>query len=96
MLSANFSESHFEFLKQLLSVGRRTDWDSEWYTTVGPTLIQTMLIQCFTPVIEFVVSYSQTKVFQWIDRGFTSDLTRTKTKTVYAHTDLYAGPEYLI
>ena len=44
MLCANFSESKIGILKDLLSVGKRSDWDTAWYQLVGPTLIQTMLI----------------------------------------------------
>jgi hypothetical protein len=31
MLCANFSESKIGILKNLLSVGKRSDWDTAWY-----------------------------------------------------------------
>jgi hypothetical protein len=39
MLTANFNESEIPFLRELLSVGKRTDWDSKWYNEIGPILI---------------------------------------------------------
>lgn len=44
MLTANFQESNYTFLKFLLYAGNRTDWDTKWYNEIGPLLIQTMLI----------------------------------------------------
>lgn len=94
LLHSNFSESKWAWLKFFFSSGKQSDWNTEWYSSVGPTLIQTMLIQCFTPLVEIGISFAQVKVFRWLDRGFTMDMMKTKQKTVYAHTELYCGPEY--
>ena len=96
MLTANFQESNYTFLRFLLYAGNRTDWDTKWYNEIGPLLIQTMLIQSIMPIVMFLVSYLTQKIFELLDRGFTCNRYKTKKKTIYAHTEFYAGPEYLI
>jgi hypothetical protein len=39
LLNANFSETKLPFIADLFTAGKREDWDSKWYLTVGPTII---------------------------------------------------------
>ena len=47
-------------------------------------------------MIEFAMFYSIINAKRWHDRGFSRDTFRTKSPSVQAYIDTYAGPEYLI
>jgi hypothetical protein len=55
----------------------------EWYTTIAPALVQTMLINAVFPIVEIGYSYPLRVFYRLLDRGFCScDTTKTKKKTI--------------
>lgn len=83
-------------LSLIFFVGTETDFTVTWYKVVGTTIMRTMLSQAIWPLIEFVMFYLIINGTRWYDRGFTSDTFNTKSPSVQAYIDTYAGPEYLI
>lgn len=83
-------------LSLIFFVGTETDFTVTWYKVVGTTIMRTMTSQAIWPLIEFGMFYSIINATRWFDRGFTSDTFSTKSPSVQAYIDTYAGPEYLI
>lgn len=97
-LNWNFSDSEFEFLRENLTSGNQVDWGTEWYEKVGPIILQTMLMQAFSPFIEFFTAYATKRLLIWVDKGFYmpwgEKVTTSKKNTVEGYFELYGGPEY--
>lgn len=68
LTNANFS--YYSFGKLIPIRNQYSDLDQNWYLFVGPSLVQTMFISACMPYIEFLIAYTQKKVFRWMDRGF--------------------------
>jgi hypothetical protein len=58
--------------------GRFDDFSVEWYKNVGATISLTMFINIFTPHIGGIIALIKDSLFRWIDRGFSSDMRKTK------------------
>lgn len=85
ILDANFSESSIALLRTLFT-GQHTDWGSGWYQSIGPRIIEMMIITSIMPIVELVVSYLKLKFYRWQDRNFTCDIMVTKQRYIYART----------
>ena len=83
-------------LSLIFFVGTETDFSVNWYRTVGDTIMKTMKGQALWPLIEFAMFWSIMNFQRFADRGFTSNSYQSKSPSVQAYIDLYAGPEYLI
>jgi hypothetical protein len=80
----------------LFPVGTMTDFNVDWYKSVGTLLMKAMLMAAIWPLIEFVMFASLIAFTRWTDRGFGSDSKYTTSPSVQAYIDTWAGPEYLI
>ena len=80
----------------IFSVGTETDFSVTWYRTVGTTIMRTMTSQAIWPLIEFAMFWSLLYFTRCFDRGFGRDTFVSKSKSVQAYIDIYAGPVYLI
>ena len=60
-------------LSLVFSVGELTDFNVEWYRSVGSVIQQTMFMTALWPIIEFGIFWSLMNVSRWYDRGFGSD-----------------------
>ena len=49
--------------------GQYSDINRDWYITIGPQMVQTMLIMAFFPIIELSIFGSMWKLKQWKDSG---------------------------
>lgn len=83
-------------LSQLFRVGTMTDFNVEWYKTVGTLLMKTLLMAGLWPLIEFAMFWSMIAFFRWMDKGFGSDEWFSKSPSLQAYIDTWAGPVYLI
>jgi hypothetical protein len=81
-VSANFSETHIPFFNVYFR-GKYTDFTPAWYTDVGTTLIKTMMINAFMPVIEFTNFYFMRYGFRLKDRKFTKDTYISQKKSIW-------------
>lgn len=69
----------------------------DWYTDIGPALVQTMLINAVFPIVEVGYTYPQRVLWRMLDRGCCSCNTyKTKKKTIQQYVNLYSGPNYLM
>lgn len=87
-------------IKEALGIGifngQYPDFDFNWYLDFGVPLITTMLINAFSPLIEFAMFYGILILFRLIDKRFKCSKYKTSTTTMQQFVNLYAGPEYLI
>lgn len=60
-------------LSQIFRVGDRTDFDVEWYRSVGAILMKTMFMIALWPLIEFAMFYSLMNFSRLLDRNWGSD-----------------------
>ena len=60
-------------LSAIFMVGDRTDFDVEWYRSVGQILMKTMFSIAIWPLIEFVMFYSIMNLTRWMDRSWGND-----------------------
>jgi hypothetical protein len=72
LVNANFEDSGWLPPFMRLS-GPFLDYSDEWYATVGYAITQTMLINCFTPIITEVIVIALTRLTRWSDQKFTWD-----------------------
>jgi hypothetical protein len=54
----------------------------DWYTDIGPALVQTMLINAVFPIVEIAYSYPLRIFYRCLDRGCGCDTNKTKKKNV--------------
>ena len=66
-----------------------------WYINAAPMLIQSLIINLFTPQIDFGLSYFKKWVERRYDRGCCVRGTTSKRK-IQSYVKLYSGPEYEI
>ena len=83
-------------LSFIFMVGDLTDFNVEWYRSVGALIMKTMFMTALWPLIEFGMFYAIMNFGRCFDRGFGSNTFVTSVPTVQAYIDLYAGPDYLI
>ena len=60
-------------LSAIFIVGERTDFDVEWYRSVGQILMKTMFSIAIWPLIEFAMFYSIMNLTRLMDRNWGSD-----------------------
>ena len=60
-------------LSWIFMVGNLTDFDVDWYRTVGAIIMKTMFMTALWPLIEFAMFYSIMNFSRCLDRGFSSD-----------------------
>jgi hypothetical protein len=53
--------------------GKDSDFGTHWYKTVGVAMTTTMMIQAFTPLIQFATDYSILNSLRFADRKFSFD-----------------------
>jgi len=95
LFNANMSETHIPFFSEVLT-GEFTDFNEEWYTDIGCTIIKAMIIAALFPLIEAVLFGTLKFVFKMLDRGFGANMFLSKKKTVQQYIDVQVGPEYMI
>jgi hypothetical protein len=77
--------------------GQYPDLDENWYETIGPQLIQTMMIMAIYPYIELAIFGSLWLLYQILDKSCQCcDKNKTKATTSLQFINLYAGPAYLM
>lgn len=69
LANANLSEQGIPILSQYIT-GQYTDFSSGWYRDVGMTIVKTMLIGAFMPIIEFLLDYLLRNAKRFRDRGY--------------------------
>lgn len=93
LTNANTADAGLGFLP---FKGKYNDLNFEWYNDVGASFIITMGTAAVFPVIEFCIAFSMKFAFQFLDRGFSMDKSKTKKNTIQAYINLYSGPEYMM
>jgi len=83
-------------LSAVFVVGDLTDFNVEWYRSVGQILMKTMFSIAIWPLIEIAMFWTIINLTRWMDRSWGNDTFDTQCPTVQAYIDIYAGPEYLI
>lgn len=46
-----------------------SDFNENWYMTIGNQMVKTMIIQSFMPYISLMISIGLRVPFQWLDSG---------------------------
>lgn len=80
------------------------DYSPRWYSRVGNTLVHTMLVNAFMPIIFEGMANAMDWFFISKDSGVWCNCGKgkgerfysTKQKQIYALIDLYAGPDHII
>ena len=98
LVQANFSEV-FPPLGFIFRA-KYTDYDDEWYASVGYLLVQTMMINSVVPVAAATAAYVMNMGMRWLDSGFERDPTlrpyKTKKTQVSQYVKLHSGPIYMV
>ena len=63
-------------------VGDLTDFNVEWYRSVGAIIMKTMFMTALWPLIEFGMFYSLMNFSRCLDRGFGSNTFVTGMSTM--------------
>ena len=92
LVDANLTDQPFSFGL----AGKFTDFNTEWFNSIGKTIRDTMWFNAIYPLIEFVAFYLIRLLFRLIDSSCTLDKYRTKSKSIQGYLDIQSGPLYLM
>lgn len=93
LINANTNEAG---LKLGIFNGAYPDFDYNWYSDVGATIIYALVFTAVWPFIEISVYGGLSYLYRFIDKGFSFKKYKTNCKTIQQYINLYSGPEYLI
>ena len=93
-MNADLSEQPFPTFG--FNKGSFGDFNSQFFKTIGNTLISTMIFNSIYPLIEAIGYWAMRIVFRWKDRGFGCDKYKTKATSIQAYQNLYQGPIYMM
>ena len=94
LINTNWSEQRFSFG---LTNGTMPDFNSQWFKTIGSSLIYTMLFNALYPVLEALGYWGMRLGYRILDGGFNLfDDYSTKTTSIQRYIDTYAGPVYFM
>ena len=71
IVNINYFESDIPMLRQVLSLGKNSDFSQQWYTVMGPILVYTILMNAIVPVLSTIKTMALWYFKQAYDRGFT-------------------------
>jgi hypothetical protein len=93
LINANTNEAglHFGIFN-----GIYPDFNYNWYSDIGATIIYTMMFNALWPFIEIALTYGTSLIYRLLDKGFSLNKYVTKSKSIQQYIDLYSGPDYLI
>ena len=71
--------------------GSNADFNSNFFGSIGNTLIASMIYTAYYPLVEVLLYYGIRLFFRWWDRGWTCDTYKTKCTSISQYRDLYSG-----
>jgi len=92
LVNANLSEA----VGISIFSGHYPDFDFDWYSDVGASIIYTMTFNAMWPFIEMAMGVGMAIFFRILDKGLTCDKYKTSSQTIQQYINLYSGPEYLV
>ena len=80
------------------------DYSPKWYANIGNTLVSTLFLNAFMPIIFEAITNLQRWFFIGMDSGLWCRCGKraylrfyeTKSRQIYKMVDLYKGPDYII
>lgn len=90
MINTNWSEQFFAFG---LTKGDLSDFNGQWFATVGSTMIYTMVFNSVYPVMEACGYWGLRLLYRLLD-GTLCNKFSTKSTSIQAYINLTAGPVY--
>lgn len=97
MVNANFKDQGDNFMLNGLSArSGQPDFNAQWFSQIGTTLVGAMMFNIYWPVVEFFVFFGMRSTFRLLDRSFSCDKNRTKKTTIQQYVELYSGPVFFI
>lgn len=72
------------------------DFNTQWFSDIGMTLVGAMLFNVYWPVVEFFVFFGMRSTFRFLDRSLSCNYDRTKKTTLQQYVELYSGPVFFI
>lgn len=76
--------------------GDISDFNQQWFVTMGHTIVGSMKINIYMPILLEFVGLATRGLKRLIDYCKRGKDTTTSTKTLQAYINLYAGPAYLL
>ena len=94
LVNANLSEQ--STVLGFIFSGGMPDFNSDWFSQIGNTLISAMMFNIYWPIIEFFCFFGMRLGFRLLDRKFTCNVKSTKKTTIQQYVEIYSGPVYFI
>jgi hypothetical protein len=79
-----------------LTGGAFADFNDMWFRSIGNTLVGTMYLNAFFPIIEALGYWALRILFRFLDKGCSCDKYKTKKTSIQSYIDTYTGPIYLM
>ncbi|CAI2375497.1 unnamed protein product [Moneuplotes crassus] len=92
-VNANTTEA---FSNMGIFKGGYPDFNFNWYSDIGASIVFTMMFNTLWPFIEVALDFGMSLFFRILDKGLTCNKYKTRSKTIQQYIDLYSGPEYLV
>ena len=77
-----------------MTAGRFADFDATWFRTIGNVLVGSMIFNVYYPILECMGYWAMRVGFRILDRGCSRSPYDTKSTSIQAFIDVYAGPLY--
>ena len=75
--------------------GPITDFDVNWFANIGDTIVGSLELNIWFPVIMEVFWFSYRKLFRLLDKTNDSEMP-SKSSTIFQYVKKHAGPEYFM
>jgi hypothetical protein len=76
--------------------GDNGDFNSNFFKTIGNTLISTMVYNAYYPILDFFIYWGMRLAFRILDRGCNCNKFKTKTTNIQSYKEIYAGPIFMM
>ena len=93
LVNANTGEA---FSHLGLFYGSYPDFNFNWYSDIGATVVYTMVFNALWPFIEILMNFGMSLAYRILDKGFSFNKYHTSSKTLQQYINIYSGPDYLI
>lgn len=95
LVNANLTEHAPHFLTEALA-GQWYDYVPGWYSTVGYSIVFTMVINCFMPFVSVGTAWGLPFLLRFLDVGFSGDPYKTKKTQMAQFKKAWSQQDYFI
>jgi hypothetical protein len=95
LVSANLKDQLPGWTVKLLALkGSQDDFNSEWFASMGDTIVGSLVINIFIPIVLEAVWFLKRYLYRLYDKLGAPEEAPTKSGTIQKYVNIHRGPEY--